>query len=119
VNVAYDAFELVDVGEKPLPAAFGDPVDRLRPSRAAQFLGRYDAKFGKCVDVPVEIAVGEITSPLELGKAQAFRMRDQTGADCEPAALVKDALQAGIGEGRFACVAHAPRSRQTSQPIAI
>ena len=82
MNVANYSFELVDVGEKALTPAFGDAIDGLRPARRALFLNRDDAQVGECVNVAIQIAVGEIArSDHDLQTAEALYQR---ALQCDP-----------------------------------
>jgi hypothetical protein len=121
VDGPHDGFELIDIGQEALAADGRDAHDRHRPSVAAQPLEAHDTDFGERVQMPIEVAVGQPAGVNEIGEPHPAGVRDEARAHGEPAALVKDALEPGVGEGsvaiQFPCSVQARSSRSTSAPM--
>jgi hypothetical protein len=113
VNLAHDAFERVDVGQESRATIVCDLNHRLRAAAARTPLRRNDRFFGECVQVPIEVAVGERARFLQLRERDATGMRDERRANRQAPSFVKDAIEIGCTH------ASATRSRATKYPIAI
>ena len=50
------------------------------------------------LEVPAEVAVGQVAEFLEVGEDDAAGVGDQRGHDAQPGLLVEDALQPLVGE---------------------
>jgi len=97
---ANDRLERVDVREKPRPAGPRDAHERGGPPRPPLPRERDDLHFGERVQVTVQVAVGQAAGIGECCEREALAVGDEASADGEPSALVKDAIEALVSEGR-------------------
>ena len=103
-GVLDDGFEDVDVFEEPAPAVVGEPAEGLGAVVVESLPDLDEAGLVQDLEVPAEVAVGEVAEFLQVGEDDAARVGDQRRHDPQPGLLVEDALEALVGEpaGRLA-----------------
>ena len=70
-GVLDDGLEHVDVLEEPAAAVVGDPAEGLRPVLVEALPDLDEAGLVEHLEVPAEVAVGEVAQLLEVGEDHA------------------------------------------------
>src|ERR1700731_4202905 len=76
-GVADDGLEHVDIVQKPAPAFVGDPAQGLGTVLVEPFPDFDEAGLVQDLEVPAEVAIGQVAEFLEVGEDQAAGVGDQ------------------------------------------
>ena len=97
-GVLDDGFEDIDVLEEPAPSFVGDAAEGLRPFLVVAFPDLDQAGLVQDLEVPAQVAVGQVAEFFQVREDNATGLGDQRGHDAEPCFFVEDALEAIVSD---------------------